>query len=171
MKLRWLTDSEGFEIEDADAVAAQKAAELDNATAWIARYVNDHPGLSRSKVEEAYKTAHDGGRNRARTAIDRQLEALKEWEQTGEHPPLLATTVGEARNGTYLIPFSQACSPLAAHLNSEGGEHSPSPTETGAARRSPLAYKGEQEGGEQRDGTPDEHEIERLAALAEETNR
>jgi hypothetical protein len=113
MKLRWLIDSESFEVEDAEAAAAAKEARDADATTWIVDYVNQHPGLARSKIETAYHQAHNGGRNLARRAIDRQLEQLKFWETGGEHPPDLATTVGEARNGTYLIPFSHACSPLA----------------------------------------------------------
>jgi hypothetical protein len=125
MKLRWLTENESFELEDADTVAAAKAAADAQAEDWVVQYVTTHPGLARSKVEDAY-SASGGVRNAARRAIDNQLKLLAACHENptlcGEQQPLLATTTGESRNGTYLIPFNHANSPLAGPPNGEGGE-------------------------------------------------
>jgi hypothetical protein len=140
MKLRWLTDSASFELEDADAVKAAKAAADAQAEDWVVQFVDSNPGLARSKVEDAF-SASGGVRNAARRAIDNQLQLLAAWHENptlcGEQQPLLATTTGESRNGTYLIPFNHANSPLATPLDGEGGEQGVSPPGDGplAARR------------------------------------
>jgi len=129
MTLRWLIESAGFAVEDAgENSAIKKAAEIEQATAWIVDYVTAHPGLARSKVETAYADAHEkGARARARDAIDAQLLRLSEWQEGGEHFPLLAIGDGAAKNGTYLYPFSEASSPLAVPLFGEHGEQTENP--------------------------------------------
>jgi hypothetical protein len=173
MTLQWAIDTEGFDLVDAgDATAAKRAADLEDATAWLVAYAAKHPRIARSKAEAAYQEAHGGkGRNLARAAIDEQLSRHKAWQQTGEEPPALATTSGERANGTYLIPFSQATSPLAIPLNGEDSENPSDPEPGTPLATSPTPIRGGEEGGEEADGVAsaiDGDELERLAAAAVE---
>jgi hypothetical protein len=153
MTLRWLTESAGFAVEDAgENTAIKKAAEIEQATAWIVDHVTAHPGLARSKIEEAYHDAHNGGRNRAREAIDAQLARLSEWNEGGEHLPLLATGSGAAKNGTYLYPFSEARSPLAVPLFGEHGEQNENPAPGRPLASSPPPRRAASESASKADG-------------------
>ncbi len=158
MTLRWLTETEGFELVDSEkASAGRHAAELEDATNWIVGYVTEHPGHPKTKVEKAYVDAHDGkGRNIARDAIDEQLRKLAEHKTGGEDIPLLATTTGERKNGFYLIPFTEVTSPLAAPLFGEDGEEVSDPVPRTPLATSPPPRRGGEEGGEKADGVAEE---------------
>jgi len=118
LHLVW-TEGEGFAVVDKESRQGQIEAKITEATVWIVEYIHEHPGSARSKVETAFHEAHGGGRNTARKAVDRQLEELARWRMGGECPPALATTTGESPRGVYLIPFTDADSPLAGSLFGE----------------------------------------------------
>lgn len=181
--LAWIPESEGFTIVDTDIDgprgSAARSAEEADALTWIvdhvtARHAETGAGVARGKVEDAYHAAHnDRGRNLARRLISRQIEAFEtqlRGEGTGEDSPLLATCTGEVRNGTYLIPFTYAASPLAAPPTGEGGEHPANPAVGASARHLAAAPKGGE--GQAASGVDDidQTEIERLADIARGTD-
>ena len=157
-KVRWASELHGrtlqlvwaegaaFQLEDADAKAVRKAAEVDEALAWIVSYVAANPRLARGKVEEAYAaaTGSKGARARAREAINREIQKAENPELDTASPPLLATTVGESPGGRYLIPFADADSPLAGTLFGEPGGQASDPAAGGDSptRRSPKGAAG-----------------------------
>jgi hypothetical protein len=145
--LRWVLEREGFELIDEEATAAAKAAELEDARAWIIEDVTRDPGRARSAIEEAFAaTRGKGGRGLARRAIDAELN--------GEHSRL-AKGPGRATNGVYLYPASEASSPLANPLFGEHGEQGSDPESETLLANSPLPRRGEAIGGEQADGVAD----------------
>jgi hypothetical protein len=159
--LAW-TDGEGFDLVESDldadrTAAARDAAELD-ALHWIVQYVENHfadtgSGIASGKVETAYHEAHDNhGRNLARRLIKREVQLAGCWFEnawTGETPPRLATTIGETKHGTYLIPFSHALSPLATTPNGDNGDNPHLPLDGDTSRHLAAALR---EGGGWREG-------------------
>jgi hypothetical protein len=135
------TEGEGFAVVDAETRESLLAAKVAYALEWIVEYVHEHPGEPRSKVEDAFHAAHGKGRNTARKAVQEQLETLARWREGGETPPRLATTTGETKHGTYLIPFTDAVSPLAEALFGETGEKGADPENGRRLANSPPAYK------------------------------
>ena len=82
-----------------------------------------------------------------------QLRRLEMWQAGGEERPILATTTGQRKGGTYLIPFSQATSPLATLLDGENGEETSNPgSGTLLATSPPPRRGGGEDGGEEPDG-------------------
>lgn len=165
--LRWIPESEGFElVDDGSATATgQTAVKVAEAGEWLVGHVIEHPGLARSRVEKDYVEAHGGkGRNIIRKAIQAELEVAS--------TPRLATRPGRAANGTYLYPASEARSPLATVLFGEGGDQRENlPRDRVLASSPPPKGEGELlasgEGGDER---PNERESPPASrSLAEDT--
>jgi len=157
--LAWITASEGFQVVetdiDADQAAGARDAEEAQTLDWIVSYVEHHyadtaAGITRGKVETAYKDAHPdrGSRARARRVIDRQKALAVQLENgvpsdpNGEHSPHLAVGDGEKPSGTYLFPLNHAPSPLAVDLTASTANTSTQPPqETPLATSPPPVVK------------------------------
>lgn len=165
-------DADTLELRLVDAPSEEDNADTD-ALEWIVAYVQEHhehvgTGLAKGKAETAYHEAHGNhGRNLARRVIEREIEAWTthiSGENSGEHPPTLATGPGEAQNGIYLYPFAYAPSPLAAPPSGEGGERSSQASKETRSPTSPPPYKGERNG--EQGSSPANEDLEHVTAAS-----
>jgi hypothetical protein len=133
-----------------------KAERNDDALDWITTYVNEHPGEAKTAVTKAFAEAHGGrGRNLAATVIDRDLAGST---------PTISRGPGKSPSGVYLYPASQLNFPLPDTTTGNTGNHPDGATPAGQLPVLPgVKDTGKWE-------VPDEAEIERLAALAQEAS-